>query len=81
MTDLIKQVGGIGKAREILGNVGPWVTGYNLVSKTYFYGDIFSSDHEFYIKDLRQAIVDHDRTDTCSDIGNHLSPLTKIINK
>lgn len=30
------------------------------------------------IKDLRTAIADHERTDTCSDIRNHISPLTEV---
>lgn len=31
------------------------------------------------IDDLRTALADHDRTDTCSDIKNHISPNTKVI--
>ena len=31
------------------------------------------------LSDLRTAIADHERTDTCSDIKNHLSPNTKVI--
>ena len=31
------------------------------------------------LKDLRAAIADHDRTDHCSDIKNHISPNTKVI--
>lgn len=31
------------------------------------------------ISDLRAAIADHDRTDHCSDIKNHISPTTKVI--
>ena len=33
------------------------------------------------IKDLRTAIANHERTDTCSDIANHISPLTKVTDK
>ena len=29
--------------------------------------------------ELRAALADHDRTDTCSDIRNHVSPNTKVI--
>ena len=29
--------------------------------------------------ELRAAIADYDRIDTCSDIANHISPLTKVI--
>lgn len=33
----------------------------------------------FLLGDLRTAIADHDRIDTCSDIANHISPNTKVI--
>lgn len=33
------------------------------------------------IGDLRTAIVNHERTDTCSDIANHISPRTTVIDK
>ena len=31
------------------------------------------------LKDLIAAIADHDRIDTCTDIRNHISPNTKVI--
>ena len=31
------------------------------------------------LDDLRAALADHDRIDTCSDIANHISPNTKVI--
>jgi hypothetical protein len=33
------------------------------------------------IEDLRAAIADHERTDYVSDIANHISPLTKVIER
>lgn len=30
------------------------------------------------LSDIRTAIADHERTDHCSDIANHISPLTKV---
>ena len=33
------------------------------------------------IDDLRAALADHERTDTCSDIRNHISPNTKVIER
>ena len=33
------------------------------------------------LSDLRTAIANHERTDTCSDIKNHISPNTKVIEK
>ena len=31
------------------------------------------------LEDIRAALADHDRIDTCSDIRNHISPNTKVI--
>ena len=33
------------------------------------------------IEYIRTAIADHERTDHCTDIKNHLSPLTKVIER
>ena len=33
------------------------------------------------ISDLRKAIADHDRTDHVTDIRNHISPNTKVIER
>lgn len=49
----------------------------NLRSWEYEYGE----DEIISLEDLRTAIADHDRTDHCSDIANHISPLTKVIER
>ncbi len=36
-------------------------------------------DGAISLNDLRAAIADHDRIDTCSDIANHINPNTKVI--
>ena len=42
--------------------------------------DAYETDtHVFDLDELRAAIADHDRIDTCSDIANHISPNTKVI--
>ena len=42
--------------------------------------DAYETDtHIFDLDDLRSAIADHDRTDHCSDIKNHISLNTKVI--
>ena len=42
--------------------------------------DAYETDtHVFDLDDLRAAIADHDRIDTYSDIKNHISPNTKVI--
>ena len=41
--------------------------------------DAYETDtHVFDLDELRAAIADHERTDHCSDIKNHLSPLTEV---
>ena len=38
-------------------------------------------DGAISLNDLRAALADHDRIDTCSDIKNHISPNTKVIER
>ena len=38
-------------------------------------------DGAISLNDLRTALADHDRIDTCSDIRNHMSPNTKVIER
>ncbi|TCB50987.1 hypothetical protein E0H80_06365 [Acinetobacter sp. ANC 4779] len=35
----------------------------------------------FLLEDLRNAIADHERTDTCTDSRNHISPLTEVFER
>jgi len=42
--------------------------------------DAYETDtHVFELDELRAAIADHDRIDTCSDIKSHIPPNTKVI--
>ena len=44
--------------------------------------DAYETDtHVFDLDDVRAAIADDDRTDHCSDIKNHISPNTKVIER
>lgn len=46
------------------------------------YKPLAQCDFEYVsIADLRNAIADHDRTDDCTDIRNHISPLTGVIER
>lgn len=108
MNDLIKQVGGISRAKEIVSNMPDGAT--NFVRSTYLkligavwwevwqpewnhddncmvyiwkgesiemmstWGEVIS------LNNLRQAIADYN-TDHCTNIENHISPSTKVINK
>ena len=38
-------------------------------------------DGAISLNDLRTALADHDRTDHCSDIKNHISPTTVVIER
>lgn len=40
-----------------------------------------TGQQSFLISDLRTALADHDRIDTCTDIKNHISPNTKVIER
>lgn len=43
--------------------------------------DLLSYQCCINLPDLRAALADHDRTDTCSDIANHISPNTVVIDQ
>ena len=46
------------------------------------YKPLAECDFEYVtIADLRAAIANHDRIDTCSDIKNNISPNTKVIER
>lgn len=74
--NLIEKLGGYKKAKEIHDR--------NLVD---FRGDatgvkvIMSNGLKFSHEELCAALADHERTDYVSDIANHISPLTKVIDK
>lgn len=51
---------------------------WNPYDQVWFETGVFSFDEFYALKDLRTAIADHDRTDHCSDIRNHVSPNTKV---
>ena len=38
-------------------------------------------DGAISLNDLRTAIANHERTDDCTDIKNHISPNTKVIER
>lgn len=83
MTDLIKQVGGIERARDIV-NGAPENINYRFYSLNVGNGN--SGWHVDFRNDcvdmdeLRQAIADYN-TDHCGDIINHVSPSTQVYEK
>ena len=54
---------------------------YSVSSKEWNPANIMVLNLMIPLNDLRAAIADHERTDYCSDIKNHLSPLTKVIER
>ena len=87
--NLIEKLGGYEKAKEIA--FDPLHTQMTHVSNDgrHWVNEEFSYIPEIQeqiqkmirIADIRTAISNHERTDTCSDIANHISPRTTVIDK
>ena len=73
---LVQRYGGIDKCKEIIENAPPDAECYS-----WLLGDSGVRDKTVYLDDLRTALADHERTDTCTDIKNHISPMTKVIER
>ena len=69
---------GLEKCKAIVDGAPMWASGYSIQSRDYFIGSIWVEETEFYVDDLRTAIADHERTDHCTDIRNHISNNTKV---
>lgn len=80
--NLIEKLG-LEKCKQIVDGAPDWATTYCTTYAAYgatfhWYG---ACKNCYELPVLRAAIADHELTDTCSDIKNHLSPNTKVINK
>ncbi len=109
MSDLIKQVGGIERAKNIVSgapkNTEMWrdmdsvcspneilyyvwfggallvfEDGKGWIKSIYHDGEEYILDQLQELNDLRQAIADYN-TDHCTNIENHISPSTKVIDR
>ena len=72
----------IEQMREIVDGAPEWAVFWITRNEYHISMLIFpnmTGQQSFLISDLRAAIADHDRTDTCTDIKNHISPNTKVI--
>ena len=70
----------IEQMREIVDGAPEGVRYYCASAEVYHLcDDLLSFECCISLSDLRAAIADHDRTDHCSDINNHISPTTKVI--
>lgn len=72
----------IEQMREIVAGAPEWAVFW--ITRNEYHISMLSfpnmtGQQSFLISDLRAAIADHDRTDHCSDINNHISPNTKVI--
>ena len=76
--NLIEKLG-LEKCKQIVDGAPECSNSYDLKGKDYWKGGVFAT--AVSIDDLRTEIANHERTDTCSDIKNHISPNTKVIDK
>ena len=77
--DLIEKLG-IEKCKQIVDGAPEGAESFNV--HLVAYGSVgIPCKGDVLITDIRTAIANHERTDTCSDIKNHISPNTKVIDK
>ncbi|QIC70774.1 hypothetical protein [Acinetobacter indicus] len=74
----------IEQMRKIVDGAPEWAKYW--ITRDQYHGHILSfpnmTGHSSYLlSDLRAALADHDRTDHCSDIKNHISPTTVVIER
>ena len=76
--NLIEKLG-LEKCRQIVDGAPEWALSHCAKAQDYFV--IVASDFDCCsnLSDLSTALADHDRIDACSDIKNHISPNTKVI--
>jgi len=81
--NLIEKLG-LEKCKQIVDGAPEWAVFW--ITRNEYHISMWSfpnmTGHSSYLlSDLRAAIADHDRTDYVSDIANHISPLTKVIER
>lgn len=78
--NLIEKLG-LEKCKQIVDGA-PAIANFYIPSKAGYtrMGSVLP-DGAISLNDLRTALADHDRIDTCSDIRNHVSPNTKVIER
>ena len=76
--NLIEKLG-LEKCKQIVDGA-PAIANFYIPSKAGYtrMGSVLL-DGAISLNDLRAAIADHDRTDHCTDIENHISPNTNAI--
>ncbi len=76
--NLIEKLG-LEKCKQIVDGAPKWALSHCSKAEDYFAMVASDFDCCSNLSDLRAALADHDRIDTCSDIANHISPNTKVI--
>ena len=80
--NLIEKLG-LEKCKQIVDGAPETATDVILDGSQVFYGSgliaLRGVEKFFKLHSIRTALADHDRIDTCSDIKNHISPNTKVI--
>jgi len=75
--NLIEKLG-LEKCKAIIGGAPEWARGFCSELSVYTASNKGDKLHITCLATIRTAIADHERTDHCSDIANHISPLTKV---
>ena len=76
--NLIEKLG-LEKCRQIVDGAPEWAQGFCFELSVYAASSKGVKLDITCLDDLRTALADHDRIDTCTDIKNHISPNTKVI--
>jgi len=78
--NLIEELG-LEKCKQIVEGAPDWADIFCTFSDEYFITGGDEPECCICLENLRTEIANHERTDTCSDIKNHLSPNTKVIER
>ena len=77
--NLIEKLG-LEKCKQIVDGAPEWAVAVNMNNGMY-YDKSEVSKGDIWLIDLRTQLSDYDRTDYVTDIRNHISPTTKVIER
>ena len=72
---------GLEKCKQIVDGAPEWAQGFCFELSVYAASNKGIKLDITCLDDLRAALADHDRIDTRTDIRNHISPNTKVIER
>ena len=78
--NLIEKLG-LEKCKAIVDEAPDDAKTYSPILHMYSHLQIVTPFNWICLCDFRAAIADHERTDYCSDIRNHIAPTTVVIDK